>query len=320
MKILITGAAGFIGSHLCEYLNSLGHNITGLDCLTDYYSLEQKQLNVNRLKNSGISILRLDLAQDDLSSAVNDMDYIFHLAAQPGISAKTDFNIYVRNNINATYRLLETVKKPNALRGLINISTSSVYGADATGNETTEPRPTSHYGVTKLAAEQLVMAYNRDKGFPACSVRLFSVYGPGERPEKLYPKLISCILEDKPFPLHEGSEKHLRSYTYVGDIINGLAAIPGNFGKCNGEIINLGTDKAITTGEGIRIVEDIIGKKANLTIKPKRPGDQLKTHADIAKARKLLDYKPETKPEQGLKKEVEWYQELIHGKIKLWNE
>ena len=111
----------------------------------------------------------------------------------------------------------------------------------------------------------------------------------------------------------------MRSYTFVGDIVKGLAAIPGNFDSCMGEIINLGTDKAITTGEGIRIVEKIIGRKAIKDIKPKRPGDQLRTHANIKKAKKLLNYKPETKPEQGLVEEVEWYRQNIHGKIKLYS-
>ena len=121
-------------------------------------------------------------------------------------------------------RLAEAAKRSPTFQGFINISTSSVYGIDATGDETTEPKPTSYYGVTKLAAEQLVLAYARDEGFPACSLRLFSVYGPRERPEKLYPKLIRCILEDREFPLYEGSQDHVRSYTYVDDAIDGLVA------------------------------------------------------------------------------------------------
>jgi nucleoside-diphosphate-sugar epimerase len=173
--------------------------------------------------------------------------------------------------------------------------------------------------VTKLAAEQLVLAMARDRGFPACSLRLFSVYGPRERPEKLYPRLIAAILADKEFPLFEGSASHVRSFTYVDDVVDGLVAAMERFDACAGEILNIGSDRSITTGEGIRIVEEIIGSTARIAIKPPRPGDQLRTHANIAKARRLLDYEPATAPREGLAREVAWYRDLIHGKVNLWD-
>lgn len=317
-KIIVTGAAGFIGSHLAERLITQGHKVIGIDCLTDYYSRAQKTLNMNQASEKGVGFLHLDLAEDDLGAALKDVEIIYHVAAQPGISATTPFSAYLRNNLIATNRLLDAAKISASLRGFINISTSSVYGADATGNEQTEPKPTSYYGVTKLAAEQLIMAAAREENFPACSLRLFSVYGPRERPEKLYPRLIASILEDKAFPLYEGSEKHLRSYTYVGDIVDGLVSALNKLNELNGEILNIGSDVAITTGEGIRIVEEILGKKAKIAPKPKRPGDQLKTHANIDKARRVLGYNPTTTARQGLEKEVTWYQDHIFGKINLW--
>ncbi|MGD9099962.1 MAG: NAD-dependent epimerase/dehydratase family protein [Anaerolineae bacterium] len=318
MKILVTGAAGFIGSHLSERLVTLGHTVRGLDCLTDYYARALKELNASDLTGKGVTFLPLDLAADDLSAAVRDVEMVYHVAAQPGISATTTFQDYVRNNLTATYRLLEAVKQSPSLQGFVNISTSSVYGSDATGDETTEPKPTSYYGVTKLAAEQLVLAYARDRGLAACSLRLFSVYGPRERPEKLYPKLIDCILDDREFPLFEGSKDHLRSYTYVGDAVDGLVAALHNWDKCAGEVFNIGTDTAISTGEGIEIVEELLGKTARFVRKPRRPGDQLQTRASIDKARKLLDYNPTTTPIDGLAKEVEWYRQRIFGKVNLW--
>ncbi len=293
----------------------MGHSVQGLDCFTDYYARALKKLNASQIQNKGVAFLPLDLADDDLSSAVRDIEIVYHVAAQPGISATTAFETYVRNNIMATYRLLEAVKQSPSFRGFVNISTSSVYGADATGDETTEPKPTSYYGVTKLAAEQLVLAHTRDRGLPACSLRLFSVYGPRERPEKLYARLIRCILEDKEFPLCEGSEHHLRSYTYVGDAIDGLVAALDNFDRCTGEIFNIGTDVTLTTEEGMRTVEEIIGKPAKITIAPRRAGDQLKTHANIGKARRLLGYNPTTTLKEGLEKTVEWYKQHILGKI-----
>lgn len=315
MHILVTGAAGFIGSHLAERLAAMGHAVSGIDCLTPYYARVLKELNLQQLCAAGVVVYPLDLATDDLTEAVRNVEIIYHAAAQPGISATTPFETYLRNNIVATQRLLEAAASLPALRAFVYISTSSVYGADATGPETAEPRPTSYYGVTKLAAEQLALARQRDKGFPACSVRLFSVYGPRERPEKLYPKLIRAILEDREFPLYEGSEEHVRSYTYIGDIIDGLVALLKHLDAIPGEILNLGTDIAITTGEGIRLVEGLIGKKARLVVRPRRPGDQLRTHANIAKARRLLGYNPTTRPAEGLAEMVRWYQQYIHGRI-----
>jgi len=315
MKILVTGAAGFIGSHLAERLLAMGHQVVGLDCFTDYYARSLKDLNTRDVKSAGGHFLTLDLAADDLTGAVNGCQFIFHLAAQPGISATTPYQQYLRNNLTATYRLLKAARRSDALRGFINIATSSVYGADATRDEDTAPEPTSDYGVTKLAAEQLVLSHARDKGFPATSLRLFSVYGPRERPEKLYPKLIKSMLEGHSFPLFEGSEKHLRSFTYVGDIVDGLVAAMQRMDVCVGEVFNIGSDTAITTGEGIRIVEEIIGREAKFERMPKRPGDQLRTHADIAKARQMLGYDPTTRPRDGLAREVAWYRDEILGKV-----
>ena len=320
MNILITGAAGFIGSHLTEKLVQVGHQVSGLDCFTDYYSYKLKSLNRDAICSHGVKFETIDLAKDDFKSALKDIEIIYHLAAQPGISATTPFDLYLQNNIIATQRLLEQAGISNSLKMFINISTSSVYGADATGDEEIEPRPTSNYGVTKLAAEQLVMAAHRDRNFPACSLRLFSVYGPRERPEKLYPRLIDCLLNDKEFSLFEGSKHHERSFTYIDDIISGLMAVLENLERCEGEIFNIGTDKTITTGQGIEIVEKIIGKPARLKKVPRRPGDQLKTHANINKAKRLLNYHPIIAAEEGLAKEIEWYKQDIYQKINLYPE
>jgi UDP-glucuronate 4-epimerase len=313
MRILVTGAAGFIGSHLTERLLTKGHAVVGLDCLTDYYARGLKELNVEAIQRAGATFLPIDLAVDALDEAVADVDVVYHLAAQPGISASTPFETYARNNITATYRLLVALQRRRGFPPLINISTSSVYGADATGPETTEPRPTSYYGVTKLAAEQLVLAEQRERGAPTCSLRLFSVYGPRERPEKLYPQLIGAILDERPFPLFAGSEAHVRSYTYVGDIVDGLVAVLDHLDACVGEILNIGTDQAITTGEAIDIVQEIMGKAAIIERHPPRPGDQQRTHACIDKARRLLGYEPTTTPREGLAREVAWYRDEIRG-------
>ena len=311
MKIVVTGAAGFIGSHWAEKLAREGHDVVGIDNFNDYYDPALKERNAAEVTAAGARIERLDLAEADLSAVLAGTDFIYHLAAQPGISATTSFETYMRNNLIATHRLVLAAQAVPALQCFVNIATSSVYGRQATDSEDTPPKPTSYYGVTKLAAEQLVLAKQREEGFPGCSLRIFSVYGPRERPDKLYTKLINNILTGTPFPLFEDSEHHSRSFTYIGDIMAGFSAVLRQPDRAIGEIFNIGSDSEITTGEGIAIVEDIIGKKAIIQREPKRPGDQLQTRANIAKARRVLDYEPHTTMRQGLERHVSWCQQRL---------
>lgn len=313
MRILVTGAAGAIGSHVAERLCREGHEVTAIDCFTDYYARSIKELNVGAVKSAGADFHNLDLASDDLAAVVDKAETIFHLAAQPGLSASTPFEKYLRNNIIATERLLSEAERSASLKGFINFGTSSIYGAYANGDETTEPKPTSNYGVTKLAAEQLVLSRQRDRGFPALSLRIFSVYGERERPEKLYHKLTKAILEDIEFPLYENAQEMVRSYTYVGDILDGCMLVLNKLDSSIGEIINLGNDTTHTTGEGIDLIQKILGKKARFKIMPPRPGDQQETSADITKAKRLLGYQPKMPLAEGLEKEVKWYIENIHN-------
>lgn len=309
MKILVTGAAGFIGSHLAEKLAQEGHDVVGIDNFSDYYDVALKEMNAKDIQSKGVKIYRLDLAEDDLREAVEGVEVVYHLAAQPGISAHVPIEGFVKDNIFATHKLLEALKVQKDFQFFVNVATSSIYGAHATDSEEAVPKPTSYYGVTKLAAEQLVLAYHREQGLPACSVRMFSVYGPRERPDKLLPKVIAGLLQNKPFPLYEGSEKHLRSFTYVGDIVEGFLLILKNLDKCNGEIFNFGFDSAISVAHLLKIAEEITGNKLRLEKKPKRPGDQMETKANIAKARLVLGYNPRTIPKEGIENMVKWYKE-----------
>ena len=308
MKILVTGAAGFIGSHTAERLKSLGHDVIGIDNFSSYYDVTLKRLNESVLKEKGISIIEADLRTDDLKALLpNDIEYVYHFAAQPGISSSCTFEAYLSNNVIATQQLLNYALELQDLKMLVNIATSSIYGLEATYPEHIAPKPASHYGVSKLAAEQLILAKSREKHLKACSLRLYSVFGPRERPEKLYTKLIACGINDAPFPLYEGSQTHLRSFTYVGDIVDGIVSVIGNETVCNGEVINLGTEQEHTTQEGIEAVEQVLGKKILLEKTPPRAGDQLRTKANIDKARKLLNYHPTTTLIEGVKAQVAWY-------------
>lgn len=310
MKILVTGAVGFIGSHTAERLQSLGHEVVGLDNFSPYYSLELKQLNQKALKDKGIEVINIDLRDDNLIKKLpNDIEYIFHFAAQPGISATSTFEDYFTNNIIATKNLIDYALSLDALQLFVNIGTSSIYGLEATYPEDKAPKPASHYGVTKLAAEQLVLQKSREQQFNACSFRLYSVIGPRERPEKMYTKLIASGFNNTEFPLYEGSASHLRSFTYIGDIVDGIVSIFNNEDVVNGEIINLGTEVEHTTQEGIDAVNKVLGKDVKIKVVPKRAGDQLRTKANIDKARKLLNYNPQTTLLEGVTKQVDWYRD-----------
>ncbi len=308
MKILVTGAVGFIGSHTAERLQKMGHEVVGVDNFNDYYSLDLKQLNEQALNEKGITVLKLDLREiTDINKLPKDINYIFHYAAQPGISSTSTFEDYFTNNVIATKNLIDYALQLEDLKLLVNIGTSSIYGLEATFPEDVAPKPASHYGVTKLTAEQLVLQKSREQQFKSCSLRLYSVIGPRERPEKMYTKLIACGLNGEAFPLYEGSDKHLRSFTYVGDIVDGVVSVIGNEDKVNGEIINLGTEVEHTTQEGIDAVEKVLGKPIKINVIARRAGDQLRTKANIDKARKLLNYNPKTTLLEAVEKQVEWY-------------
>ncbi|WP_411768252.1 NAD-dependent epimerase/dehydratase family protein [Winogradskyella sp. A3E31] len=312
MKFLITGAAGFIGSHCAERLLELGHSVIGVDNFSDYYSTDLKEKNAEGITSKGGEIKRLDLRTDDLSKSLSlDFDYIIHFAAQPGISQSSTFTDYFSNNVLATKYLVDFALKCKDLKLFVNIGTSSIYGLEATSSEETAPKPASYYGVTKLAAEQLVMQKSREKMMKACSLRLYSVIGPRERPEKMYTKLIDLGLKDEAFPLFEGSASHLRSFTYVGDIIDGIVSVIGKEKELDGEIVNLGTEVEHTTQEGINTVEKVLGKTIQIKTIPKRAGDQLRTKAIIDKAQRLLNYNPQTTLLESVRHQVDWYKKEI---------
>ncbi len=310
MKVLVTGAAGFIGSHAAERIHQMGIEVIGIDNFSPYYDVSLKKLNVQTLIEKGISFIEADLRTANLVTVIpEDTTHIIHFAGQPGISQTSTFEDYFTNNFIATQRLLSLFESFKNKPYFINIATSSIYGLYATLTEDQAPLPASWYGVTKLAAEQLVLAYSRRNLQQGTSLRLYSVYGPRERPDKLYTRLIDCGLNKKPFPLYEGSEKHLRSFTYVQDIIDGIVSVFGKEDACNGEIFNLGTEEENSTATGIKTVEELLNTTIEIENKPARPGDQSRTKANIDKARRVLNYNPQTSLKDGLEQQVIWFKE-----------
>lgn len=310
MKILITGIAGFIGSHVARHYIGAGYEVIGVDSFDPYYSPEWKRTTAQELEELGAQVIEYDLTAGSLPEQCKDAQLVLHAAAQPGNSSAISFERYLKNNLLATQILVAELEESEALQAFINISTSSVYGLHATQSETIPPAPISNYGVTKLAAEQYVLSRQRDKSFPACSLRLYSVYGERERPDKLLPLLSRRILAGEPFPLFDGSLSHERSFTYVGDIVKGIALAFENWSEAEGEIFNIGNDSSITTGQAIEIVESLLGKKALFEKLPARPGDQISTLARIEKAREKLGYDPKVLPEEGIKRVTDWVQTL----------
>lgn len=309
MRILVTGIAGFIGSNTAAALAKEGHEVSGVDCFDSYYSTTVKKANANRLwKEHKILTHNLDIATDPLSGILEGIDAVVHLAAQPGIDANTTYDAYIKNNFYATVALIQAMKEAPSKPFLVHGSTSSVYGINATGDEDTAPLPASAYGVTKLSSEVAIQAAHRTGEIRATIIRFFSVYGPSERPDKLIPRVFKALKHDTQFPLFEGSLEHIRCFSYVGDIANGISLALNNFDKAQGEIFNLGSDETHTTAEILEQAQQIVGKKLKIKTLPKRPGDQSKTEANIAKVQKILGYKPQTTLKEGLQNVWKWAQ------------
>jgi nucleoside-diphosphate-sugar epimerase len=309
MHCVVTGAAGFIGSHLCERLLADGHAVTGIDCFTAYYprTIKERNLSINRGKQF-FSFREFDLSEGVPVDAVAGAEWIFHLAAMPGLTRSwLDFDLYNRHNLTATHRLLEALKGSSSLKQLIYASTSSVYGKYASGDENLPIRPSSPYGITKFASEQLCRVHHEEFGIPVAILRYFSVYGPRQRPEMGYHLFIDAILKGKPITL-TGDGLQVRGNTYIADCIEATVratqAMPG-------ETFNLGGGELVTVIEVIRKLERITGKKAIIEHHPPRKGDQLATGADVSKFTRHTGWKPNTGIDEGLANQVEWQRSMM---------
>lgn len=309
MRCVVTGAAGFIGSHLCERLLADGHSVTGIDCFTDYYPRPVKERNLAHLRDRRhFRILEFDISQGVPAEAVAGAEWVFHLAAMAGLTRSwRDFDSYARHNLTATHRLLEALKGSPTLDRLIYASTSSVYGKYASGDEALPTRPSSPYGITKFASEQLCRVYHQEYGVPAVVLRFFSVYGPRQRPEMGYHLFIDAILKGKPITL-TGDGLQVRGNTYVTDCVE--ATVKSTV-TLPGETFNLGGGELVTVLDVFRKLERIIGKPAIIERHPPRQGDQLSTGADISKLTRHTGWTPQTGIDEGLARQVEWQLSLL---------
>ena len=313
MKALVTGCAGFIGSHLADKLLEQGYEVIGIDCFTDYYPREIKEANINlylrkkALPKKYHKNAKFELIEEDILNMEKfpEVDYVFHEAAQAGVRASwgKSFEIYTRNNIEATQRLLEFYKD-SSIKKFVYASSSSVYGdAELPMREDSLLKPVSPYGVTKLAGENLCYLYWKNYGVPTVLLRYFTVYGPRQRPDMGIYKIVKAVFEGDEITVF-GDGTQTRDFTFVDDAVE--ANILAAKGDIVGEVFNIGGGTRISVNELIEEIEDIIGKKAKVKHIEKQKGDVRDTLADMIKAQKELGWVPEINIYNGLKKYINW--------------
>jgi UDP-glucose 4-epimerase len=309
-RVVVTGAAGFIGSHLCERLLADGHEVVGIDCFSDYYSRSRKEQNLEPSRaNVRFSFRELDLVDGDLRRALEGARVVFHLAGQPAVrpSWGGHFDRYVRDNILATQRLLECIRESPVQR-LIFAGSSSVYG-DAEmfpTKETALPRPLSPYGMTKLAAEHLVHVYARNFGVPAVALRYFTVYGPRQRPDMAFSRFMEALSGRKEIEVF-GDGEQTREFTYVSDAVDGT--VKAATADAVGLVFNLGGGSRVTINRVLATLEDISRIKVFRHNLPAAAGDPRHTGASINLARERLGWEPRVSLREGLANQWRWFQE-----------
>jgi nucleoside-diphosphate-sugar epimerase len=305
MKCVVTGAAGFIGSHLCEELLRQGQEVIGVDAFIPYYPRPIKERNLSQpLAQSRFRFHNVDLRSAALDAILADAEMVFHLAAMAGLMKSwTDFESYWTCNVLATQRLVESLQRvAPRLRRLVYVSTSSAYGRFASGDETLPTKPVSPYGVTKLAGENLCRAYGESYGLPVVVLRYFSVYGPRQRPDMGYHRFIQAMLREESIVVY-GDGQQVRGNTYISDCVTAtLAAAEGH----PGELYNIGGGEAATVWDILHKLERLAGRPAKIKQEAARPGDQRYTFADTTRLRTHFGWQPRVGLDEGLARQWEW--------------
>ena len=307
MRALVTGVAGFIGSHLAAALLDEGAEVVGLDAYTDYYarSIKETNLEVNRGRR-GFKFVEGAIQDVDLSSLLQGVTHVFHLAAQAGVrrSWGSDFRVYTDNNVDATQRLLEACVG-RALDRVVYASSSSIYGDRAAipMREDALPQPVSPYGVTKLAAEQLGYLYFVNHGVPAVAVRYFTVYGPRQRPDMAFHRFLRAAINGEPIIIY-GDGEQTRDFTFVTDAV--AATIAAANAGVPGRAYNIGGGSRVTVNQVLDMVQRIAGRPLTVRREAAQKGDMRDTYADTTLAREDLGFIPRVSLEQGLESEYRW--------------
>ncbi len=311
MRAVVTGAAGFVGSHLCEALLARGDHVVGVDCFTPYYDRATKAANLTRAVRGDprFELVEVDLRTTDVAALLDSADVVFHQAAQPGVrlSWSDGFATYVEHNVLVTQRLLEAARTVGSSPRVVYASSSSVYGNQPRypTRETDLPAPHSPYGVTKLAAEHLCVLYRANYGVPTVSLRYFTVFGPRQRPDMSIHRLCEAALRDVAFPRY-GDGTQIREFTYVGDIVAGnLSAAAADV--AHGTVANLAGGGEITLNDLIALVGEIAGCTVRVEAQPAQPGDSFRNGGAIDRARELLGWEPTVSLREGLREQLAWH-------------
>lgn len=316
MRVLVTGAAGFIGSHLCEGLLAQGHSVLGVDKLTDFYAPTDKQRNLARARDhDDFRFLHADVLNPAVVEHVEQADLVYHLGGQPGVDGSWgSFPSYLRENVETTHRLLQLVRRSGA--PLVLASSSSVYG-DATVSptpETAERRPNNPYAVTKVACEDLVLLHHRLHDQPFAVLRLFTVYGPRQRPDMMVRQLVGAALEQRPFVL-TGDGTQSRDMTFVDDAVAAFLALTSH-DLSAGVLLNIAGRSTHPLREVVDVVEDLTGTVVEVRPGPAREGDVRTTHAAVDSAQQLLGWAAQTALRDGLQQQIEWQAERYDGRAR----
>lgn len=307
MKALVTGAAGFIGSHLSGALLDGGASVIGIDCFTDYYPRPLKEANLATVRGrTGFTFIEGALQDIDLKPVLAGVTHVFHLAAQAGVrkSWGRDFDVYTRNNVEATQRLLESlVGVP--IQKYVYASSSSVYGdhVPLPMREDTYLQPLSPYGVSKLAAEHLGHLYWANYGVPAVALRYFTVYGPRQRPDMGFQRFLTAVRQGRPITVY-GDGEQTRDFTFVSDIVaaNIAAAERGQAGS----VYNIGGGSRVTLNHVLDLIGQVTGRAVTIQREPDQKGDMRHTYADTSLARRDLNFAPRVSLENGLDQQYRW--------------
>ena len=303
-RYLVTGCAGFIGSHVAEALLKRGHTVLGIDAFTDYYDRERKESNVQAAQNhASFSFVEADLAEDSITPLLAGIEGIFHLAAQPGVRGSwgATFAVYLRDNVLASQRVFEAAAQSGTR--LVLASTSSVYGNAESypTHEDVRPRPISPYGVTKLACESLARTYAECFGLETVVLRYFTVYGPRQRPDMAFARIISALLRSAPFDVY-GSGQQSRDFTYIGDAVEAtIAAMESGLANT---VYNVGGGSETTLRDVIALAQRLAGRRLEVRYEATAAGDVRRTAADTTRIRSELGWSPQTALADGLRQQL----------------